>query len=71
MRSWFDVPMMCTREFLCGGEGFHVEEENDFIMNWFIKRGSHTSDLIEGHGGMVLLVHKPSGAHQRNARVDN
>jgi len=40
-------------------------------MNWFKKGGSHTSDLIEGHGGMVLLVHKPSEAHQRNVSVDN
>jgi len=53
------------------GKASTWRKKNDFIMNWFIKRGSHTSDLIEGHGVMVLLVHKPSQAHQRNASMDN
>jgi len=34
------MPELCTRDFLCDGEGFHVEDKKEFIMNWFIKRGT-------------------------------
>jgi len=41
------MSMMCTREFFHNGEGFHVEEEKEFIMNWFIKRESHVAGCRE------------------------
>ena len=33
------MPMMCTRKFLCGGEGFHVEEEKRVYHELVHKKG--------------------------------